>query len=168
MSAQIEVSRKGYFNRITPEFVNEPFQKFNNITLPKKYYDNYEWSHIEFICSIEIKNSKSEIKRITIYPLNKDHFTFSETDSIWNDGEKAILKASNDWLMKDVIWELDNDMPEEAKELYTKFNKEKISLPYSGNSSFLIHLTICNNYHHYCGKHSFISSISIILDSNVD
>ncbi len=161
MSAQIEVSLGGYARRNLPENIDSVFKNFEDPRLDDKFYkgDYIDWNDLMYICDIKI-NTDGTVKSIEIYPLNKGH-RLNERDPIWNEGTAAINESSKKWVFKEVIWDIDDFEYKEAKELFTKFNNEKINLPFNGIPDYCLLIRICN----MCvgGTNTFISSVEVSM-----
>jgi hypothetical protein len=156
--SQIKIPHSGYVAVEGPIYIDSVFNKFVKPNLPEKYY-KLEWTEINILCEVQV-NKEGKVESIYSYPVNKNHFHFSQEDSIWKDAENAILESSKLWEFKSVVWDIESIEPVEAKELYTKYNNEKRFLPFNGVPSYLLLIKFCHECRHRSGF-TFISLIKI-------
>jgi len=106
------------------------------------------WSRIE-----------GEVESIFTYPLNQGSIYFEENDPVWKVVSDSIKSTSKHWKFKLVEWDIDSIEPEEAKDTFRSYNKNRTSLPFLGQPNFLLIISICNEcrgniyqfYHHING-----------------
>lgn len=155
--AQIKIPHTGYLATYKPKFIDSVFNNFVRPELPEKYYSQ-EWDEIYMLCEVQV-NRDGTVDSIYSYPLNKHHWSFSQEDSIWFNAENAIKNVAKLWLFKSVEWDIESIEPEEAKKLYTKFNNEKISLPFNGVPCYLLLIKFC----HECigSRYTFVNFINL-------
>ncbi len=110
-------------------------------------------------------NPDSTVNRISISTIEDLNYN-NPPDRIINSIMDSIKSISKYWRLNPKLWKIEDDMPEEQKEIFTKSNKEARTRPYLGQRTILIiyelqfNGSVINNFdnilffYDYCGKSS--------------
>ncbi len=110
-------------------------------------------------------NPDSTINRISISTIEDLNYK-NPPDRIINSIMDSIKSISKYWKLNPKLWEIEDDMPEDQKEIALRLNKEAKTRPYLGQRTILIIYELQFNgsvienfdnilfFNEYCGKSS--------------